>query len=73
MFEQLMMQDATGWASAKFRFHCHQWPSSTHISVSMERGDALTVSRTFIEVSSRVVDLWYEAVGCSAQLVIRAA
>lgn len=73
MFEQLMMQDATGWASAQFRFHRHQWPSSTHISVSMERANALTVSRTFIDVSSRAIDLWYEAIGSPAQLVIRAA
>jgi hypothetical protein len=74
LFQELVMDDGgAGWISAQSHFHHHQWPESTHISVSMERSDALTVSRTVIDVSARGIELRYQPVACPAQLLIRAA
>ena len=41
-------------------FHRHQWVDKREISVVMERGDAATVSRTTVEVSSNDITLEYE-------------
>ena len=41
-------------------FHRHQWADKRDISVVMERGDAATVSRTTVEVSSIGITLEYE-------------
>jgi hypothetical protein len=38
----------------------HQWVDKREISVVMERGDAATVSRTTVEVSSTDITLEYE-------------
>lgn len=74
LFEQLVMEEGgVGWIRAQSRFHHHRWPESTHISVSMERSDALTVSRTVIAVGPRGIELRYQAVGSPDQLLIRAA
>jgi hypothetical protein len=46
-------------AAAQDAFHEHQWPGREDVSVRMERGDALTVSRTIVEVSSRFATMIY--------------
>jgi hypothetical protein len=42
------------------RFHRHQWARHPDISVRMERADALTVSRSTIDVSDRHLGMLYE-------------
>ena len=44
-------------------FHAHRWPERPEISVSMDRRDARTVSRTWVEVGSRSITMRYEPVG----------
>lgn len=41
-------------------FHHHHWPDRPHVSVSMRRRDAATVSRTWISVGSDRAILTYE-------------
>jgi hypothetical protein len=45
------------------RFHRHRWQSRPHLSVEMERADALTVSRTVVEVGHAGVRMEYWPVG----------
>ena len=73
LFEQLVVEDKGAWLRAQFRFHRHQWPARTDISVSMERSDARTVSRTVIDVGSQAIELGYEPVGSAAPLAVRVA
>jgi hypothetical protein len=39
------------------------------ISVTMERADARTVSRTFISVTSKTMELRYEPLACAGRAV----
>jgi uncharacterized protein with NRDE domain len=48
-------------AAAQDAFHEHQWPGREDVSVQMQRPDALTVSRTTIEVSTSFVTMIYRA------------
>jgi hypothetical protein len=61
LFERMVLRGPAGWLDGQTRFHDHQWPRRPEISVRMERADALTVSRTQIEVASRTRRLRYEA------------
>jgi hypothetical protein len=61
LFEGMVLRGPAGWLDGQTRFHHHQWPRNTEISVRMERADALTVSRTQIEVTSHSRRLQYEA------------
>src|SRR5688572_27675272 len=61
LFERMVVERRSGWLRGQFRFHRHQWPSRPEISVRMEREDALTVSRTFVEVTRDRRSLLYEA------------
>ena len=62
LFEQMILQGgAQGWLDGQARFHDHQWPRRPEISVRMERQDALTVSRTQIDVTNHTRQLRYEA------------
>ncbi len=63
LFERQVVADQSGWLCGQFRFHRHQWMERPEISVCMERSDALTVSRTVIDVSSRAIQLCYEPLG----------
>jgi hypothetical protein len=61
------------WLRGQGRFHRHQWPSRPEISVRMERDDALTVSRTVVDVSHARPSLLYEAiVGSGSSREVRA-
>jgi hypothetical protein len=63
LFERLVLRNERFWQPAQDRFHAHQWPSRSDISVRMERADARTVSRTTIVVTSRVMTLDYVPLG----------
>jgi hypothetical protein len=63
LFERLVLRHERLWPLAQDRFHAHQWPSRTDLSVRMERADARTVSRTTIIVTSRVMTLDYVPLG----------
>jgi hypothetical protein len=61
LFERMVLRAHDGWLDGQTRFHDHQWPQRPEISVRMERADALTVSRTRIDVTSDRRELAYEA------------
>jgi hypothetical protein len=62
LFEHMVLQGgARQWLDGQARFHAHQWPLRPEISVRMERSDALTVSRTQIEVTRSTRRVLYEA------------
>ncbi|HSL23862.1 MAG TPA: hypothetical protein VK886_20175 [Vicinamibacterales bacterium] len=60
LFERLVLRssDPTG---AQRRFHSHRWVDRPELSIVMERSDARTVSRTFIQARSRTIEMQYEA------------
>jgi hypothetical protein len=60
LFERLLQKDDRALAAAQARFHAHQWRRRGEVSVTMERPDARTVSRTCITVTSRAIELCYE-------------
>lgn len=59
LFEELVCA-SDDWLCGQFRFHRHQWPKSPELSVQMARADALTVSRTTIDVTSKTIAVGYE-------------
>jgi hypothetical protein len=61
LFERMVIRSNTGWLRGQARFHNHRWSRRPEISVRMERDDALTVSRTTIDVTDGVPHLVYEA------------
>jgi hypothetical protein len=61
LFERMVLRGSAGWLNGQARYHDHQWPRRPGISVRMERHDALTVSRTQIEVTNHTRRLLYEA------------
>ena len=62
LFERMVLKGRSAcWLEGQSRFHDHQWPGRPEISVRMERHDALTVSRTAIDVTNRRRRLCYEA------------
>lgn len=61
LFERMVVRNSRGWLDGQTRFHQHQWPQCPEISVRMERRDALTVSRTAIDVTNERRQLLYEA------------
>lgn len=71
LFERLLLKSHGACLPAQTRFHAHQWPSRTAISVAMERPDARTVSRTFINVTSDTIELRYDPLGSAKPAVVR--
>ena len=62
LFERLVLQNRpAGWLHGQAEYHRHRWPHRPEISVRMERQDALTVSRTQIDVTDDGRQLRYEA------------
>jgi len=61
LFRRMVVERRSGWLRGQARFHRHQWPSRPEISVCMERDDALTVSRTVVDVTCARRSLFYEA------------
>jgi hypothetical protein len=60
LFERVVVRGDGGWLAGQTRFD-HQWPDRPAISVRMERADALTVSRTVVDVIGDRCELRYEA------------
>lgn len=60
LFERLVVRRKRDTLAGQARFHEHRWPSRGAVSVTMERSDARTVSRTVISVTSRGVELQYD-------------
>jgi transport and Golgi organization protein 2 len=61
LFERIVIRSRAGWLAGQRRFHQHRWPRRPEISVRMERRDALTVSRTTIDITHRERRVSYEA------------
>jgi hypothetical protein len=61
LFERMVVRSRTGWLDGQARFHDHQWSQRPEISIRMERRDALTVSRTSVDVRTDRRQLLYEA------------
>ena len=72
LFERLVVRHVGGPLEGQSCFHAHRWPSSGAISVTMERLDARTVSRTSVRVTSRDVALRYDPMDSSAPQTIYA-
>jgi len=64
LFECLMGHSGD-WQQGQRAFHRHQWTDKREISVLMEREDAVTVSRTVVEVAKGSVALEYETLSPS--------
>jgi hypothetical protein len=60
LFERIVVRASGRMLDAQARFHRHQWRARPEISVHMERADALTVSRTQVDVTTRGRRLVYE-------------
>ena len=61
LFERMVVRSRVGWLAGQSRFHQHRWRQRPEISVRLERRDAVTVSRTTIDVTTRERRLLYEA------------
>lgn len=61
LFRRLVLDAAGGWLGGQAHFHDHQWAARPEISIRMERPDALTVSRTTIDINNQGCELRYEA------------
>ena len=60
LFERMVVRASGQILDAQARFHRHQWRARPEISVHMQRADALTVSRTLIDVTTCGRRLVYE-------------
>jgi hypothetical protein len=61
LFDRLVLRSGRRWLAGQARFHEHQWTARPEISVRMERVDALTVSRTVVDLINDRCELRYEA------------
>ena len=61
LFERMVLRSRGGWLAGQTRFHQHRWRQRPEVSVRMERRDALTVSRTTIDITNRERRVLYEA------------
>jgi hypothetical protein len=57
----MVVKGRAGWLDGQAQFHRHQWRRRPEISVRMEREDALTVSRTVVDVARAGCFVLYEA------------
>jgi hypothetical protein len=60
LFDRMVIHAAGRRLDAQAQFHRHQWHARPQISVRMERADAMTVSRTIVDVTARGRRLVYE-------------
>ena len=72
LFERLVARHEGDALDGQARFHAHRWPSRGAMSVTMERLDARTVSRTTISVTSRGIELRYDPMDSSQPQVVHA-
>ena len=61
LFQRMVVEGRAGWLDGQAQFHRHQWRRRPEISVRMEREDALTVSRTVVDVTCAGRIVLYEA------------
>jgi hypothetical protein len=61
LFDRMVLRSPDGWLDGQARFHEHRWPRRPEISIRMERPDALTVSRTTIDIANGRRHLVYES------------
>jgi hypothetical protein len=61
LFQRMVVRGRAGWLDGQSQFHRHQWRRRREISVRMERADALTVSRTVVDVTPAGRMVVYEA------------
>jgi hypothetical protein len=61
LFERMVVRNRAGWLHGQAQFHDHQWSDRPELSIRMARRDALTVSRTTVDVTSGERQLLYEA------------
>jgi hypothetical protein len=59
-FADLVLNDEGAWIPGQRRFHHLQWPHRSELGVVMERADAMTVSRTLLDVGLDDVHVEYE-------------
>jgi hypothetical protein len=62
LFDQMVGGDRGDRLQAQWRFHRHRWLQQPELSVAMERDDAMTVSRTVIDVREASIELSYQTV-----------
>jgi hypothetical protein len=60
LFDRMVTAAPDGWARGQRRFHRHRWTRHPELSVVMSRTQALTVSRTTIDLTLRDASLLYE-------------
>ena len=72
LFERLVVRHKGDAFDGQARFHAHRWPSRGALSVTMERSDARTVSRTTISVTSWGIELRYDPMDARPPYVVQA-
>ena len=72
LFERLL-STASDPIAADDLFHLHQWRGREELSVRMRRGDARTVSYTFVEISERAIRLVYRQADAPDGIVVSLA
>jgi hypothetical protein len=60
LFDELFC-DADTWQASQEAFHRHEWPGNERVSVWMTRPEAMTVSRTVVELGAEFVHMRYFA------------
>ena len=73
LFEQMIRDHHGDRLHAQWRYHRHRWPQRPELSVAMERDDAMTVSRTVIDVGADSISLSYQRVTNGNPLFARVA
>ncbi|MBK8915345.1 MAG: NRDE family protein [Phycisphaerales bacterium] len=70
LFEDMFSAPRDQWVCVQDEFHAHRWPDAPHLSVCMERAEALTVSFTTIEIGRAKVQMAYTPgpPGCTSAL-----
>jgi hypothetical protein len=72
LFERLVVNETESRLRGQARFHRHRWPGREPISILMSRADAVTVSRTVVDVDTRGCALAYRSLAPAIPGVVRA-
>lgn len=59
LFDAWFGDEPSGYLQEQLAFHRHRWPGREHLSVSMAREDARTVSYTTVDVAAECVTMTY--------------
>jgi transport and Golgi organization protein 2 len=71
LFNEMVVRSRCTWQCAQDRFHRHSWPHAPALSVTMNRPDARTVSRTVVEIGPRATTLHYESLTGTVESCLR--